>query len=139
MDNQKQPQESRQNTTSTYNKLKINLWAGVLDVVNCILFTMSWFVIFGAAFSDATGNTSDVTTGLGNFFYAMAWIGVVVNIFALLKSRKNGVSLVGPVLGLIGSLLFGLTAAMAFPAIVVLIIGAVFTFLQHPAKKNEYK
>lgn len=138
MNNQEQPKRSQHNST-IYNKLKINLWAGILDVANCILFAMSWFVIFGAAFSDATGNTSDVTTGFGNFFYAMAWIGVVVNIFAILKSRKNGVSLVGPVLGLIGSLLFGLTAAMAFPAIVVLIIGAVFTFLQHPAKKNEYK
>ena len=131
MNNQKQ--------TVNNHKLKINLWTGILDVINCILFTMSWFVIFGAAFSDATGNTSDVTTGLGNFFYAMAWIGVVVNVIAIIKSRKNGVSLVGPILGLIGSLLFGLTAALAFPAIVVLIIGAVFTFLQHPAKKGEYK
>lgn len=138
MDNQEQPKRSQRNNT-VYTKLKINLWAGILDVVNCILFTMSWFVVFGAAISDATGNTSNVTTGLGNFFYAMAWIGVVVNIYALLKSRKNGVSLVGPILGIIGSLLFGLTAAMAFPAIVVLIIGAVFTFLQRPANKNEYK
>ncbi|EEW52975.1 hypothetical protein [Limosilactobacillus antri] len=136
MNNQKQ---TVNNATPEYHKLKINLWTGILDVINCILFTMSWFVIFGAAFSDATGNTSDVTTGLGNFFYAMAWIGVVVNIIAIIKSRKNGVSLVGPILGLIGSLLFGLTAALAFPAIVVLIIGAVFTFLQHPAKKGEYK
>ena len=35
-------------------KLKINMWTGILDIVNCVLFAVSWFVIFGTAFSDAT-------------------------------------------------------------------------------------
>ena len=114
-------------------RLKINTWTGVLDIVNCVLFAASWFVIFGSAFSDATsgGNTTD---SAATFFYAMAWIGVVVNIIALIQSKRYGISLVGSVLGVIGSALFGITAAMAFPAMIVLIIAAVFIMLQHPSK-----
>lgn len=67
----------------------------------------------------------------------MAWIGVVLNVVALVQSKKHGISLVGSVLGIIGSALFGLTAAMAFPAIVVLIVAAVFIMLQHPSKNYE--
>ena len=117
-------------------KLKINMWTGILDTVNCVLFAVSWFVIFGAAFSDAVSG-GNATSGTGTFFYVMAWIGVVLNIIALVKSKKAGISIVGPILGIIGSALFGLTAALAFPALVVLIIATVFTMLQHPAKKAE--
>ncbi|MFD1124177.1 transporter [Lentilactobacillus raoultii] len=114
-------------------RLKLNTWTGIFDIVNCVLFVLSWFVIFGTAFSDATtgGNATD---SAATFFYAMAWIGVILNVIALLQSRRHGISLVGPVLGIIGSLLFGITAAMAFPALVVLIVATVFTMLQRPAK-----
>ena len=37
------------------------------------------------------------------------------------------------------SALFGVTAALAFPALVVLIIATVFTMLQHPAKNAVTK
>ncbi len=114
-------------------KLKINMWTGIFDIINCVLFCVSWFVIFGTAVSDATTGTN-ATGGAATFFYVMAWIGVVLNIIALVKSKKAGISMVGPILGIIGSALFGLTAAMAFPALVVLIIATVFTMLQHPAK-----
>ena len=116
-------------------KLKINLWTGIFDIINYVLFCISWFVIFGTAFSDAFDGTN-ATGGTATFFYAMAWIGVVLNIIALIKSKHAQISLVGPILGIIGSALFGLTAAMAFPALVVLIIATVFTMLQHPAKKE---
>lgn len=114
-------------------KLKINMWTGIFDIINCVLFCVSWFVIFGTAVSDAA-NGGNATSGAATFFYVMAWIGVVLNIIALIKSKKAGISLVGPILGIIGSALFGVTAAMAFPALVVLIIATVFTMLQRPAK-----
>lgn len=115
-------------------KLKINMWTGIIDIVNCILFCASWFVIFGTAFTDATtgSNSTDIAAIV---FYGMAWIGVIMNILALLKSKEAGISLVGPILGIIGSALFGITALAAFPALVVLIIATVFTFLERPAKK----
>lgn len=114
-------------------KLKINMWTGIFDIINCVLFCVSWFVIFGTALSDAATGTN-ATNGAATFFYLMAWIGVILNIIALIKSKKASISIVGPILGIIGSALFGLTAAMAFPALVVLIIATVFTMMQHPAK-----
>lgn len=117
-------------------RLKINTWAGILDIINCFLFAISWLVIFSSAFSDAS-NGGNSTDSVATFFYVMAWIGVVLNVIALIQSRKHGISLVGSILGIIGSALFGLTAAMAFPAIVVLIVAAVFIMLQHPSKNYE--
>lgn len=117
-------------------KLKINMWTGILDIINCVLFAVSWPVIFGTAFSDAFSG-SNLTNGTGTFFYVMAWAGVILNIIALVQSKKANISIVGPILGIIGSALFGLTAALAFPALVVLIIATVFTMLQHPAKNAE--
>ena len=114
--------------------LKINIWTGILDIINCILFAISWPVIFSTAASDAFGGTN-LTSGTGVFFYVMAALGIILNIVALIKSRKNNISIVGPVLGIIGNALFLITAAMAFPAIVVIIIGTVFIFL-HPPTKN---
>lgn len=119
-------------------KLKINMWTGILDIINCVLFAVSWPVIFGTAFSDAFSG-SNLTNDTGTFFYVMAWAGVILNIIALVQSKKSNISIVGPILGIIGSALFGLTAALAFPALVVLIIATVFTMLQHPAKNAEAK
>ncbi|GKT02507.1 transporter [Furfurilactobacillus entadae] len=114
-------------------KLKINMWTGILDIINCVLFTISWPVIFGTAFSDSFSGTN-VTSGTAIVFYSIAWIGVILNIVALVLSRKHSISITGPVLGIIGSALFGLTAFLAFPALVVLIIGTVYTLMQRPAK-----
>ncbi|RWY85761.1 transporter [Pediococcus acidilactici] len=116
-------------------KLKINIWTGILDIINAVVFSASWFVIFSTAFSDAA-NGSNSTDGASTFFYVMAGIGLVLNIIALIQSKKHGISIVGSVLGLIGNALFLVSGALAFPAIVLLIIGTVFIFLQHPAKKS---
>ncbi|EOA09503.1 hypothetical protein [Pediococcus acidilactici] len=116
-------------------KLKINVWTGILDIINAVVFASSWFVIFSTAFSDAA-NGGNATDGVGTFFYVMAGIGVVLNIIALIQSKRHGISIVGSVLGLIGNALFLFSGALAFPAIVLLIIGTVFIFLQHPAKKS---
>lgn len=114
--------------------LKINIWTGIVGIINCILFAFSWPVIFSTAASDTFAGTN-LTDGTGFFFYAMAIVGIILNIIALIKSRKNNISIVGPILGLIGNVLFLLTAAMALPAIIVLIVGTVFIFLHHPSKK----
>ena len=74
-------------------KLKINMWTGILDIINCVLFAVSWPVIFGTAFSDAFSGSS-LTNGTGTFFYVMAWAGVVLNIIALVQSKKANISIV---------------------------------------------
>lgn len=110
------------------------------NFINCklFLFAASWFFIIGAAFDESFNGGSSLNS-TATFFYAMAWIGVVVSIVALYKSKKASISIVGPVLCLIGNLAFGLAAAFAFPAIVLLIIGTVFSFLQKPDLDNSVK
>ncbi|MCI1892543.1 transporter [Schleiferilactobacillus perolens] len=117
-------------------KLKINTWTAIYDILACIIFAVSWIVIFSTAFSDAVNKTNN-TGGAGAFFYIIAWIGVVLNALALWQSYKHDISLVGGILGVIGSLCFGITAILAFPAIVLLIIAVVFLFLQHPRKNAK--
>lgn len=112
-------------------KLKINIWTGILDIFNCIVFAFSWFAIFASAVGDAFSNTHTLG-GTATFFYFFAALGLILNIISLVKNKKYSISLVGPILGLIGNVLFLLGAIMAFPAIVLLIIATVFTFLQRP-------
>lgn len=117
------------------NRLKLNTWVGVLDIINCILFAFSWFLIFGTAYTDATSGSNSTGSAI-IFLYVMAWAGVVLNIISIVESRRHNIKLVGPILGLIGSALFGVTAALALPAMIVLIIGTVFTFMQRPTATN---
>ncbi len=122
---------------SMSKKLKINTWTAILNIVNCVLFTISWFVIFGTAFTDALGSTANATSGAATFFYVMAWIGVVLNAICIYQSHKYGIKMTGGILGTIGSVCFGLTAVLAFPAIVLLIISCVFLFQQHPTNNGN--
>ncbi|WP_369342747.1 transporter [Companilactobacillus nodensis] len=80
--------------------LKINIWTGILDIVNCVLFAVSWPVIFSTAASDAFGGTN-LTSGTGTFFYVMAAIGIILNLIALIQSKNKGISMVGPFWGLL--------------------------------------
>lgn len=118
-------------------KLKINTWTAIFNIINCVLFTISWFVIFGTAFSDAFGSTTGATNGAATFFYVMAWIGVVLNAICIYQSHKYGIKMTGGILGTIGNACFGCAALLAFPAIVLLIISCVFLFQQHAAKNSN--
>lgn len=109
-------------------KLKINTWTAIFNIINCVLFSVSWFVVFGAVFSDATGATTGMADGIAVFFYGMAWIGVLLNAICIYQSHKHGIKMTGAILGTIGSACFDLTAWLAFPAIVLLIISCVFLF-----------
>jgi hypothetical protein len=93
--------------------LKFNIGTGVLNIINCVLFTVSWPIIFGTTTSDPLADTN-LTNGVGAFFYFIASIGIIINIIAMIKSKNNNISIAGPVLGIIGNVLFLLSAALAF-------------------------
>lgn len=118
------------------HKSKWNTFAAILDIINIILFICSWFIIGFTAVGDAAVGTH-ATTGAATFLYVMAWIGVVVNAISIYLSKKMNIKMTGGILGTIGNVCFGLTAVLAFPAIVLLIIACVFLFQQHPAKNNN--
>lgn len=109
-------------------KSKMNTWTAIFNIFNCVMLFISWFVVIAQAINE-NGNASS-----GNFFYAVTWIGVVLNVIAFYYAKKLSISVVGPVLGIIGSVLSGLSMIFAFPSIVLLIIAVVFEFLQKPAK-----
>ena len=78
------------------------------------LFVFSWFVIFGASFTDVFGATQGASSGTATFFYAMAWIGVVVNAISIYLSHKLHIKVTGGILGLIGNLCLWLYGPFSF-------------------------
>lgn len=108
-------------------KSKMNIWTAVFNIFNCLMLFISWFVVIAQAIAN-DGNVN------GGFFYIVTWIGVVLNTIALHYAKQLNISIVGPVLGIIGSTLSGLSMIFAFPSIVLLVISVVFEFLQKPAK-----
>ncbi|TPR41241.1 transporter [Apilactobacillus micheneri] len=109
-------------------KSKMNTWTAIFNIINCVMLFISWFVVIAQAVS-SNGDSSSAT-----FFYIFTWIGVVLNILSFYYAKQLNISVVGAVLGIIGSLLSGLSMIFAFPSIVLLIIAVVFEFLQKPAK-----
>lgn len=107
-------------------KYKFDLWIGGINLFNCILFIISWFAIFGA----------DFTTRMAMFFYLFAWMGAIINTIAVVQSHNFQISMVGPILGVVGNALYGFTAVLALPAVIVNIISAFFIFMQHDNKKK---
>ncbi len=116
------------------NRLALNTWTGIFDIVNCILFAVSQNVIWVTVFSDASTGEYGKVIAIRIFFYAMAWIGMSLNIWALVQSEKHGISLVGSILGIIGNALFNFT--LFFPPPVILIVAAVFIMLQKPVNNT---
>lgn len=118
-------------------KLKINIWAGIVDIINAFLIAISWFVvIFSAVGEAASGGNGHVTGGVGAFFYICVGIGLILHIAGLIQSRKVGISIVGHVLGIIGTGCFLLTMILALPAFVLVVLAAIFTFIQKNINKT---
>lgn len=110
-------------------KLKINNAAGIVDIVNAVLVSVSWIVVLGAAVDEANAGGSS-TVGTASFFYIMAGVGLVLHIIGLVQSKKSGISIIGHVIGIVGCGVFLMSIAFALPAFVLLILAAVFTLMQ---------
>lgn len=108
-------------------KTKFDLWIGAINLFNCLLFIISWFAIFGA----------DFTVRIAMFFYLFAWMGVILNAIAVVQSHNMQISIIGPILGIIGNALYGFTAVLALPAVIINIISAFFIFMQHVNSKKK--
>lgn len=119
-------------------KLGINILAGVVDIINAFLITISWAVVLTSAIGEAAaGGSGHVTGGVGAFFYIAVGIGLVIHIVALVKSKKAGISIVGHILGIIGTACFLFTMLLAFPALVLVILAAIFTLIQKNVNKAQ--
>ena len=110
-------------------KLKINNAAGIVDIVNAVLVSVSWIVVLGAAVDETNAGGSSIV-GTASFFYIMVGVGLVLHIIGLVQSKKNGISIIGHVIGIVGCGVFLMSIAFALPAFVLLILAAVFTLMQ---------
>ncbi|TYC48111.1 hypothetical protein ESZ50_10080 [Weissella muntiaci] len=115
-------------------KLALNRAAGIFDIINAVVFTISFFVIVLTAVSDAISHGNNTGTAT-LFFYGMALLGLLLHILGLLKSRKAGFKITGHILGIIGNGIFFLSAIMAIPATILLIVASVFTLQQRQVNK----
>ena len=110
-------------------KLKINNAAGIVDIVNAVLVSVSWIVVLGAAVDEANAGGSS-TVGTASFFYIMVGVGLVLHNIGLVQSKKNGISIICHVIGIVGCGVFLMSIAFALPAFVLLTLAAVFTLMQ---------
>ena len=113
--------------------LKINMWTAIFDFVNAILFGLSWPIIFSSAISDSFGSTYTLD-GVAFIFFFMAAAGLIIILIAMIKSSQAHISIVGPVLGMIGYAIFFFGALFALPALIFMIIATVFSFMQKPVQ-----
>lgn len=121
-------------------KLKINTAAGILDIINVLLVAGSWIIVLIGAISESTVKSNGTITGSASggvsvFFYIMLGLGLILHIIGLIQSKKADISITGHVLGIIGSALFLVSMIFSLPTFILLIIAAVFTLKQAPAKK----
>lgn len=70
------------------------------------------------------------------FYYLFAWAGVIINAIAVVQAHNLKISIIGPILGVVGNALYGFTAVLALPAVIINIISAFFIFMQHDNKKK---
>ena len=70
------------------------------------------------------------------FYYLFAWAGVIINAIAVVQAHNLKISMIGPILGVVGNALYGFTAVLALPAVIINIISAFFIFMQHDNKKK---
>lgn len=113
-------------------KLKINTAAGIFDIIASVFYLIAPLMGIGVAFSEAfetveAGSASAFATGSMGF----ALIGLILHIVALVKSKKANISNVGNILGIIANaIVLVLGLLLAFPAMVLSILSAVFTLRQ---------
>ena len=62
---------------------------------------------------------------------------MILNAIAVVQSHNLSISLIGPILGVIDNALYGFTAVLALPAVIINIISAFFIFMQHNNKKKS--
>ena len=113
-------------------KLNINTWAGIFDIVASAFYLagplMGFSVAITAAFDVAAAGSS---LTFGSFALCFALAGLILHIVALVKSKKANISLTGNILGIIANaIVLVLGLLLAFPAMVLSILSAVFTLRQ---------
>lgn len=112
------------NETSEKRRLKINTAAAIVDIILSIIALVAIPTIVVEGFSEGTTSSADG-------FLVLMLCGLVLHIVGLIKSKKVGISIVGNILGIIGTGIYTfLGAIVSFPSMVLLILACIFNFIQ---------
>lgn len=116
---------------------QINFWTAILDIINAVLFFISWLIFLWMSFSEIISHgTAKIYLFCYLFCYLMADIGAVLSIASLIQSQNMGIPIAGSIFSIIGNLLFFITKSMALPAIVMLVIAIILLFIHKESKKT---
>ena len=110
-------------------KVPIRKAAGIFAIMNVlILFVVFIFVVWGMVLIDESVILTDAqytTIGLSYMLvYGLLITSLVLHIIGIGQSRKAGISIVGHVLGIIGSVISMLTLLILSPVSIILFIFA---------------
>lgn len=116
---------------------QINFWTAILDIINAVLFFISWLIFLWMSSSEIISHgTAKIYLFCYLFCYLMADIGAVLSIASLIQSQNMGIPIAGSIFSIIGNLLFFITKSMALPAIVMLVIAIILLFIHKESKKT---
>ncbi len=107
-------------------KLKINIVAGVIDIITTFLYFFSLFLV--GTFSGAVG-ASDSTESFMHFLLIVAIVCIIIHLVSIFQSKNVRIRLIGPILGLIGHAIYLVCGTyLAWLALFFTLIGAIFLF-----------
>ena len=111
-------------------RLKINIVAGIIDIVGTFLYFFSLFLI--GTFSGAEG-ASDSTEFLMTFLLIFSIIAIVFHIVALIQSKKVHIRLIGNSFGIIGHGIYLICGTfLGWLAMIFTVLSAVFVLKDTP-------
>lgn len=117
---------------------QINFWTVILDIINAVLFFISWLIFLWMSFSETIPygtETNKIYLFCYLFCCLMADIGAALSIASLIQSKNMGIPIAGSIFSIIGNLLLFITKSMALPAIVMLVIAIILLFIHKESKK----
>ncbi len=105
-------------------KFKFYTWTITSNILNCVLFAISFFIILYSLRYNCSGNLVEIAIFIS---YMMYFIGIILNAICIYKSNKYG-KMSGGILGIIGNLGYILSVFIpfiVFPAFILLIISCI--------------
>lgn len=117
-------------------KLKINIAAGIYNIVMSVLSLIAPILILTLGVGEAIateGESIFATIGVSTIFTVLFSIALILNILALIKSKKNNIKITGHICGIVGSglyIAFGGFTSIA--SLVLFILASIWILKQSP-------
>ena len=127
------------------DKLAINVVAGIFAIISALVAIFYNVSLWGTVAADMAGvfvtdHEYVVLVLILVLLVIFALISLVLHIVGLVQSKKNGISILGHVLGIVASAIVLITFTfLSFISILLYILAAVFAFIQKKVPKTPYQ